>query len=227
MLIKIYTGVCASLIEKNKKNIINTVKSLDEKYIDYIELRLDVIENINVDLAKDIIFSIKEITQTPIILTNRTQKEGGYFKSSEEERINILKQTADLVEITDIEYNTQEDYRQNVIDNANKTIISYHNFQETPSEEYLQEIVTESFKIGDIPKIAVKPLDMDDTLILVSLLTKNKGMIGISMDKLGSYTRIMAPIMGSPITYAAINTESAPGQLDIKTTSEIIKKLKY
>ena len=48
VLIKIYTGVCASIIEKNKKDIINTVKSLDEEYVDYIELRLDMIEDINV-----------------------------------------------------------------------------------------------------------------------------------------------------------------------------------
>lgn len=227
VLIKIYTGVCASIIEKNKKDIINTVKSLDEEYVDYIELRLDMIEDINVKLAKDIITTIKEITQKSIILTNRTPKEGGHFQHSEEERINILKQTASLVEITDIEYKTKEDYRQSVIENANKTIISYHNFEETPSKEYLEKIIIDSFKIGDIPKIAVKPQCLDDTLVIVSLLSENKGMIGISMDKMGAYTRVMAPLMGSPITYAAITAESAPGQFDIKTTSNMIKKLKY
>jgi 3-dehydroquinate dehydratase-1 len=46
------------------------------------------------------------------------------------------------------------------------------------------------------------------------------------MDKMGSYTRIIGPLLGSPVTYATITTQSAPGQFDIKTTSEIIKKLK-
>ena len=73
---------------------------------------------------------------------------------------------------------------------------------------------------------AVKPESMEDTYILLRLLMKNTGIIAISMDKIGSYTRVIAPLMGSPVTYAAIDTQSAPGQLDIETTSKMIKQLK-
>jgi len=191
-----------------------------------LELRLDVIPDITSSKANEIIKSIKEITQKPIILTNRTKKEGGFFEKTEEERIKILSDNAHLVEITDIELSTDEELRQRVIDNANKTIISYHNFQETPGKDRLQEIIDCSFKIGDIPKIAVKPNKMEDTYTILELLIKNQGIIAISMDKLGSYTRVIGPVMGAPVTYAAINNESAPGQLDIRTTSEMIKKLK-
>jgi len=191
-----------------------------------LELRLDVIPDITSSKANEIIKSIKEITQKPIILTNRTKKEGGFFEKTEEERIKILSDNAHLVEITDIELSTDEELRQRVIDNANKTIISYHNFQETPGKDRLQEIIDRSFKIGDIPKIAVKPNKMEDTYTILELLIKNQGIIAISMDKLGSYTRVIGPVMGAPVTYAAINNESAPGQLDIRTTSEMIKKLK-
>ena len=55
---------------------------------------------------------------------------------------------------------------------------------------------------------------------------QNRGIIAISMGKIGSYTRVISPILGSPVTYASVNDESAPGQLDIETTSEMIKKLK-
>lgn len=202
------------------------VQQLSEENFDYLELRLDVIDDIDTDKAKDIIESIKKITQKPIILTNRTKNEGGFFERSEEERIKILSDNAHLVEITDVELSTQEHLRQMVTDNANKTIISYHNFDETPSEDTLQETIDKSFEIGDIPKIAVKPHTMEDTYIILRLLMKNKGIIAISMDSIGSYTRIMAPIMGAPVTYAAITDESAPGQLDIKTTTLMIKKLK-
>ena len=133
------------------------VKNLSYENVDYLELRLDVIEDITSSKATDIIKSIKQITQTPIILTNRTKKEGGLFDKSEEERITILLENAHLVEITDIELSTDEELRQKVIDKANKTIISYHNFEKTPDKEFLQEIIDSSFEIGDIPKIAVKP----------------------------------------------------------------------
>lgn len=199
---------------------------MSEEYFDYLELRLDVIEDINSDKAGNIIESIRKITQKPIILTNRTKKEGGFFEKSEEERIKILRDNAPLVEITDIELSTDKKLRQTVIDNANKTIISYHNFEKTPTEDCLQEIIDKAYEIGDIPKIAVKPHTIEDTYVIIQLLMKNRGIIAISMDKIGSYTRIMAPIMGSPVTYAAIMDESAPGQLSIKTTTKIIKKLK-
>lgn len=187
---------------------------------------MDVIKDITTDKAEDIIKSVKQITEIPIILTNRTPAEGGFFQKTEEERIEILSQNAHLVEITDIELSTEESLRQKVIDNANRTIISYHNFDKTPPQEYLQNIIDKAFATGDIPKIAVKPERIEDTYILLNLLMQNRGIIGISMGKLGSYTRIVAPLMGSPVTYAAIDNESAPGQLDIKTTSQMIKKLK-
>ncbi len=153
--------------------------------------------------------------------------EGGFFEGTEEERTTILKENASLVEITDIELSTDETLRQSVIDNANKTIISYHNFEITPSQDYLQDIITKAYEIGNIPKIAVKPLTLEDTFILVKLMMENKNMIGIAMDKLGSYTRVFGPIIGAPVTYAAIDIESAPGQLDVKTTADMIKQLKY
>ncbi|WP_256365391.1 type I 3-dehydroquinate dehydratase [Methanosphaera sp. WGK6] len=211
---------------KDEESIIELVHKAIKQDVDYIELRLDVIENITSKKATDIINKIREITNTPIILTNRTKIEGGFFKGSEEERINILKENAPLVEITDIELSTNETLRQSVIDTANKTIISYHNFEITPSQNYLQDIITKAYKIGDIPKIAVKPLTLEDTFILVKLMMENKNMIGISMDKIGSYTRVLGPIIGAPVTYAAIDVESAPGQLDVKTTANIIKQLK-
>lgn len=191
-----------------------------------MELRLDVIKNLTSQSAEDIINTIKELSDVPIILTNRTKDEGGFFNKTEEERIKILSDNASLVEITDIELSTNELLRQQVINNANKTIISYHNFEKTPSQEFLQNIIDEAVKIGDIPKVAVKPERIEDTYILLKLLMQNRGIIAISMGKIGSYTRVISPILGSPVTYASVNDESAPGQLDIETTSEMIKKLK-
>lgn len=219
-------GVCGSITEDNKTDIMKALKEAISQEADYIELRLDMIKDINSDKAEDIINSIKEVTATPIILTNRTETEGGYFTGSEEERIKILKDNAPLVEYTDIELSTDDTLRQQVTDSANKTIISYHNFEKTPTKEYLQDIITEAKNIGDIAKVAVKPLKIEDTYTIIELMIHNSNMIGISMDKLGRYTRIIGPIINTPITYAAINTQSAPGQLSVKETRDMIKKLK-
>lgn len=226
-VVNIFTGVCGSIVEENEDDIINTFQKAISCDVDYVELRADVIKDVTSARVSYIINKMKSISDIPIILTNRTKIEGGFFQGSEEERIKILSDNACFVEYTDVELSTESTLRQKVIDNANKTIISYHNFNETPSFEYLENIVIKAKNIGDIPKVAVKPQKLEDTFILLKLMMKYRNMIGISMDKIGVYTRVIGPIIGAPITYAAIDSHSAPGQLDIKTTDEIIRKLKY
>ncbi len=218
--------VCASIIEENEDDVYKTVKKALLDNPDYLELRLDSIKDITQNKTSLIIDNIKKITDKPIILTNRTKEEGGLFKGTEFERITLLKENASKVEIVDIEYNTIDEYKNQIIENANKTIISYHNFLETPRKDCLQDIITNSKKIGDIAKIAVMPRNKSDTLLLLELVVSNSNTIGISMDKIGSYTRIVGPILGSPITYASIDKKSAPGQFDIKTTKEMLKQLR-
>lgn len=222
----INTGVCGSIIKENKEEILETLKTMNLDNVDYIELRVDTIKNVTSDIVYDIIIEIQNYTNKPIILTNRTQKEGGYFKGSDEERIKILCDNAPLVEYTDIEYMTKPELRNQVINAANKTIISYHNFDKTPEKQYLKNIINEASDIGDIPKIAVKPHTLEDTYTILQLMMEYDNLVAISMDKLGTYTRIIGPIIGSPITYASIEETSAPGQLDVKQTTQIIKKLK-
>ena len=99
-------GVCASITDNNLDDIIKTVEKIKDKSIGYIELRLDLVENINPQLAGQIIDKVKEITEIPIILTNRTEAEGGNNRLSESQRVEILIENAKKVEITDIELST-------------------------------------------------------------------------------------------------------------------------
>jgi len=226
-MIKINTNICASITDNNLDDIIKTVNKIKDKQIDYIELRLDLIENIDSTLAKELIGQVKHITDKKIILTNRTKLEGGFFSGSEEKRIQILVDNAGLVDFVDVELFTDNNLRQKVIDAANKSIISYHNFSQTLDIESLQKIINQAFELGDIAKIAVKPNSIDDTYIIIRLLLENESLVAISMDDCGSYTRIISPILGSPITYASVGESSAPGQLDVDKTISMIKELKH
>jgi 3-dehydroquinate dehydratase-1 len=66
---------------------------------------------------------------------------------------------------------------------------------------------------------------MEDTLVVLEVLSQVQNTIGIAMGDMGRYTRVVAPLFGSPIIFAAINGGSAPGQLDIQTTEFILSKL--
>ncbi|MGZ7160712.1 MAG: type I 3-dehydroquinate dehydratase, partial [Methanobacterium sp.] len=129
------------------------------------------------------------------------------------------------VDIVDIELQTDEEFRQKVINASKSTIVSYHNFKNTPSSNELLDIVKMEQEIGNIAKFAVMPEDYKDTLTVLKVLSEVQNTIGIAMGDMGRYTRLVAPVFGSPITYASIDKESALGQLDVQTTKEILRKL--
>jgi 3-dehydroquinate dehydratase-1 len=81
-------------------------------------------------------------------------------------------------------------------------------------------------ELGTIAKFSVMPHNRQDTLNVLEVVNQNDNTIGIAMGKLGRYTRVVAPLLGSPITYASLDGGSAPGQLDLKDTKAIIETLK-
>jgi 3-dehydroquinate dehydratase-1 len=115
-------------------------------------------------------------------------------------------------------------YKSEIIEASKTTIISYHNFQETPPRDELFKIAKMATTEGDLAKLAVMPQKMQDTLTVLELVSRCKNTIAISMGQLGSFTRVVAPLFGSPITYASLEGEIAPGQLEISTTREMLNR---
>lgn len=144
---------------------------------------------------------------------------------SEAERTEILVEVADHADYVDIELQTDEKYRSRVIQAAKSTIISFHDFQKTPHLKELLDVVKREKELGAIAKFAVMPQNMQDTLNVLEVVNQNENTIGIAMGEMGRYTRVVAPLLGSPITYASLAGGSAPGQLDLKHTQEIIDEL--
>jgi 3-dehydroquinate dehydratase-1 len=215
------TRVCVPILEKKYESVIKAAENSVNAGADLLELRIDFMDNPG---SVDIKSIIREI-DFPLIATNRKNDEGGFFKGSESKRTKILLEAAKYADIVDIELSTDNEYLKKILDTANSTIISYHDFKKTPTADKLLEIVKKEKELGDIAKFAVMPQKMSDTLIVLDVLSMVDNTVGISMGKLGSYTRVIAPLFGSPITFASIKNASAPGQLDIQTTNDILSKL--
>jgi 3-dehydroquinate dehydratase-1 len=213
--------ICAVIFKKDSDSVLTSAEKAINMGADMLEFRIDRLE----DPKPENVQRLAEAIDHPLIVTNRMMDEGGYFTGSEKERTNILIKAAEYADFVDIELNTEEKYRSKVIEASKSVIVSYHNFEKTPSFKELVEIVKLEKEIGDIAKFAVMPKKIGDTLTVLKVLAENQNTIGFSMNDLGKYTRIVAPIFGSPITYASIDMESAPGQLDILTIKEILSKL--
>ena len=213
--------ICVPIFEKNYESVLEAVKNSINAGADLIEFRIDAMDHPDPDEVSSI---IKDVN-FPMIATNRMIEEGGLFKGSEAERTDILLAAAQHADIIDIELQTNDEYMDKIIKASKSTIISYHNFERTPSEDVLLKVVNKERELGDIAKFAVMPETISDTLTVLKVLSQVKETIGISMGDMGRYTRIVAPLFGSPITFASINTISAPGQLDINTTKNFLDKI--
>ncbi len=215
------TKICVPIFEKTYKTVIQAAKNSFDAGADLVEFRIDAMDYPNPD---DVLNIIKDINQ-PLIATNRKIDEGGFFKGSESERTEILLTAAKHADIIDIELETDLDHMNKVIKASKSTIISYHDFKKTPPLDFLLDVVNREKRLGDIAKFAVMPKNISDTLVVLNVLSRVEKTVGIAMGDIGRYTRVVAPLFGSPITFASLDNISAPGQLDIQTTKNFLDKL--
>jgi len=198
-----------------------------------LELRIDGIQK--VDLKKMLAEKKGEI-----LVTNRVREEGGAFAGGERERVALLKKAIALgCDYVDLEIRTEEalilELKKKIADYQGRTrlILSYHNQERTPSLDALRKKVEEGHKAGaDIVKIVTCAKKMEDNLTVLSLIpyAQKKGLkiIAFCMGAQGKITRIMAPMLGSYLTYASLEKggESAPGQMTVKEIKQVLRILK-
>lgn len=159
-----------------------------------------------------------------------TCRRGRY---SDEERTYILIQAIESgVAFVDIEYESSRSFKKELLSCARehycRIIISYHNYQYTPSKQVLQNIIDECLCMGaDIVKIACKVDSIDESARILSLYEENKHLVAIGMGKKGKITRLAAPFLGAPFTFVSSgeDKETAEGQIDIESFSEVMKIL--
>lgn len=196
---------------------------------DVIELRIDLFDDTSIEKVTNIFKTAKEKFNKPLIATVRDIKEGGQKEFSD--RFLLYETVISYADCIDVEVNSEELLNKiRDILRGEKTLIgSYHNFELTPEDDFLESIITKGKNSGvDIIKIATKARDRDELirLLLFTLKHKNSGIITMCMGDKGLSSRIIAPIFGSLLTYGYINRPSAPGQLSIAQLSELFRILK-
>lgn len=190
-------------------------------YADLVELRLDGFLNLDI-AALEILRSHFSI---PMIFTLRSRSQGGNYTESEEKRLSMIQHLLELKpEYIDLENHipaaviAQISLQYPEV----KLILSYHDFIDTPED--LEALYWEMKKSpASFYKIAVTAKNSLDTLRLMDFAKKaDHKLIAISMGPFGQISRILAPVIGSPITYASLmdDQQTAPGQLSGKLLVE-------
>ena len=198
------------------KNAVQDVQQASEA--DMMEVRLDLVEGDPLKVMR----SIRSATSLPLIATNRWSAEGGNFRGSERERIDLLVQASKYADFVDIELRAE--LRDELLRGIDKpAIVSYHDFRRMPGIEELRSILRETLKTGaSIAKIAVTPGRLRDNLMLLELLLNaNEPLCVIAMGELGRHMRVIAPIYGSVLTYGYVSEATAPGQISLSELKQL------
>jgi len=221
-----------TVLEEDVELTVESAKKAFENGADCIELRIDKLRDNS--MIKEIIEKIKG----PKLLVCRPKVWDGFFEGTEEERVErLLIAIEDGADAVDVELNTPPDLREKVIEKAKEkripVLIAYENFEKTPSNKELLNILKEEQGLGaDIAKFAVIAKNYSDMVrVLQVVLEAKKALdipfVAIAMGKYGSITRPLACVLGSSMTYCAVEKgkEGAPGQLTVEVTRRIMEIL--
>ena len=138
-------------------------------------------------------------------------------------RIKLLKVAIESgAAYVDIEIESSIEFKQDIISHAKKNdckiIISYHNYENTPSSNELHAIIDSCFDSGaHIAKIATTAQSTSDSARILGLYSHYNSLVALAMGEKGKITRVANISLGSPFTFAAISDDkkTAPGQLTV------------
>ena len=106
-------------------------------------------------------------------------------------------------------------------------IVSYHNHETTPGKEDLVAVIDRCFLQGaDLAKVACFVRADRENARLLGLLDDRRPLIVIGMGPRGRITRVLSPLLGSRLSYAAVSAgkETAEGQTDAATLERLLRE---
>lgn len=211
--------ICVPLKEKNTITLLSALKQAN-KIADIIEIWFDELA----DFDKKALRSILKIAKKPLIY------KVGKFN---EKNLNLILST-DKIAYLDLDLST----KQSIIKKMKadypklKVIISYHNFEKTPELRKLQRLAAKILKKGaDIIKIATKANTLEDSLNILSLLSKlsanGRPAICLCMGQIGQLTRLTGHLFGNYLMYAPMGKaqKTATGQITAIKLRKIINQI--
>lgn len=220
--------ICVSVPPQTVAEALDLVEKAENQHADFIEIRLDSLKKHN-QLA-----DIAHCSNTPLIATNKSTNCQDNFSGSETERKQILMEAAkNGFEYVDIGLSTPKlkNITSNLREMGTKPIVSFHDFNETPSSSQLNKILRKEIAGGaGVCKIVTTAKLVEDNLTVldfVSKASKNAKIVCFSMGELGKPSRLLSPVFGAFFTFASLEGErkTASGQLTIQELRSVYEAL--
>lgn len=187
----------ATILEPSFDAALTAIRSLSADHCDGVELRAEQFGD--VDFA-----ALRASTALPILFTLR----GRAIDES-----TIQRALAAGIDLVDVEWGTSLDltpYRERIV-------LSHHDYEAMPDVESLLRDMR-AYGCAHT-KLAVTPATFADNQRLLQGIAPGVTVIG--MGERGLYSRILAPFLGSELTFVAGSAVAAPGQLTLARALDI------
>ncbi len=232
--------ICVPIVGKTREQILKSAESIKPAPADLVEWRVDWYEDIfdSEKTCQTLAGLRKVLEDCPLLFTFRTSDEGGEKSVSAEDYIRLNQRAAEsgMIDLVDVEMFRGESAVEAVLKSAHahgvKVIVSNHDFSRTPDQKEIVSRLRQMQEMGaDIPKIAVMPQSRKDVLTLLSATEEmtrmyaDRPVITMSMAGEGLISRLCGEVFGSAVTFGAVGDVSAPGQIDVRELSEVLKVL--
>ena len=223
------TYLAVPIAGRDLKQAVPQIRSAAHAGAQMLELRTDYLEDLNTSVVKELIAAAGSETERslPIIVTCRAKEQGGRFEYPDDLRISILTQALKAgAEFIDFEYeklltaaNLHKIKQALSQTRAGRLIISAHDFDKKfDNIKKLYRDISDLLPSA-IPKLVYTAGHINDCFEAFDLLNETRGeKIVFCMGQAGLVSRIIAKKLGSLVTFASLDEESAtaPGQVTIE-----------
>ena len=216
--------ICGSIGAKSVGSLRNQIKKAFTLGADYIEIRFDFLNALDIERA----IRVAESSKGKAIFTLRSAQEGGKFKGTENERVELLeKLLMARPMLLDVEYRTiknNEHLADFLASHQTPILISWHDFECTPPTNRLRDVLDGMKIYSNYAKIVTTAREIHDGLRVLDLYEGATGLelIAFAMGELGVISRILCTMVGNaPFTYTSVNDNTGPGQLDLRSMRKL------
>jgi 3-dehydroquinate dehydratase I len=230
---------CVPLVARDLNQLLTQASVVHGLAPDVVEWRADAYSEASVEPLVEAARDLRSaLDHELIVFTLRHSMEGGAQPISQDIRGNCIGAVlrSGLVDLVDVELSNGRQFLEPIIntahDHGGSIIVSFHDFQATPSNEMLLGTISAMIDQGaDIAKIACMPREPGDVLRLLQVtlaarrIFPSVPLCTMSMGSLGSLSRVAGFLYGSDMAFAVGQEVSAPGQMPLSEARALAEGL--
>lgn len=235
-----FPAICTPLVGRTRAHLLAELAQVLPKQPDLLEWRVDFFDAI-ADTAAVLACAAALQEQAggiPMLFTRRSIREGGEpIPLNEEQVVALLAAVCASGSVAFVDFEMANDpahiaqVRAAAHAHGVQLVLSFHNFQATPSTQTLGQRFAQASQLGaDVAKLAVMPQSLDDVLHLLDATLQSSRqldipLVSMSMGGYGAVTRLVGGVFGSALSFAVGVAASAPGQVPIEDLDTVLAVL--